>query len=155
MRRTITTRIGILAAVAMLALAQPAAAKQADDVSPRAADGDAYFEFDYPPAPDKFIFKLSDPAKIKQARDILSGAERDRTHVMGRIVKRPAPYNPGWDFTLDPASTSFFEVAIEVCDASIRYVEDHLDEAGGAFLPGGHWCPWGSRLLREVHAPTG
>lgn len=155
MRRTITTRIGALAAIAMLALAQPAVAEQADTVSPRADDGDAYFEFDYPPAPDTFIFKLSDPAKIKEARDILSVAQQDRTHVLSRIVKRPAPYNPGWSFTLDPAATSFFQAAIEVCDASPRYVEDHLDEAGGAFLPGGYWCPWRSRLLREVHTPTG
>jgi hypothetical protein len=47
----------------------------------------------------------------------------------------------------------FFEVAIEVCDATMPYVEDHLDEVGGAFLPGGYWCPWTSRLTREVPAP--
>ena len=29
-------------------------------------------------------------------------------------------------------------------------VEDHLDEACGAFLPGCHWCPWSSRLVDEV-----
>lgn len=114
---------------------------------------EAYFEFDYPPAPDKFVFQLTDPAKIQEARDILSGKQTDRTHVMGKIVKRPVPYNPGWDFHLDPASIHFFEVAIEVCDAGIRYTEDHLDEACGAFLPGCHWCPWGSRLLREVSGP--
>ncbi|MGW4194013.1 BP74-related protein [Streptomyces sp. NPDC005004] len=28
-----------------------------------------------------------------------------------------------------------------------------LDEAGGAFLPRGCWCPWTSRLTREVQAP--
>jgi hypothetical protein len=41
-------------------------------------------------------------------------------------------------------------MAIEVCDANMMYVEDHLDEAGGAFLPGNHWCPWDSRVTREV-----
>lgn len=33
----------------------------------------AYFEFDYPPAPDRFVFQLTDPATIQEARDILSG----------------------------------------------------------------------------------
>ncbi|GAB3212733.1 calmodulin [Marinactinospora thermotolerans] len=110
----------------------------------------AYFEFDYPPAPDKFVFELTDPEKITHARSVLSGEEKERIHVHGRIKKSRKPYNPNWDFHLDPDTIQFFEVAIEVCDAGIRYVDDHLDEAGGAFLPGGHWCPWGSRLIREV-----
>jgi len=112
-----------------------------------------YFAFDYPPAPDQFVFELTDEDKISHARRILSGEEKNQTHVMGKIIKRPAPYSPGWDFHLDPNSISFFEVAIEVCDAGIRYVDDHLDEACGAFLPGCYWCPWGSRLLREVKTP--
>ncbi|WPB77176.1 hypothetical protein KYC5002_50385 [Archangium violaceum] len=45
---------------------------------------------------------------------------------------------------------SFFDVAIEVCDADMGFVQEHLDEAGGAFLPGFLWCPWNSRLKREV-----
>ena len=110
---------------------------------------EAYFQFDYPPAPETFIFKLADPTKIQEARDMLGGLKPTR-HVMGVIVKQPASYNPPWSYHLDPASVTFFESAIEVCDATIRYVEDHLDEACGAFLPGCTWCPWGSRLLAEV-----
>jgi hypothetical protein len=45
----------------------------------------------------------------------------------------------------DPNTITFFTVAIEVRDASIDYVEDHLDEACSAFLPG-----WSSRFTREV-----
>ncbi|HEY8201029.1 MAG TPA: calmodulin [Actinomycetota bacterium] len=113
----------------------------------------AYFVFDYPPAPETFVIELTDPARIEEARDILSGKQTERTHVTGIIVKKPAPYNPDWSFHIDPASTSFFAVSIEVCDAAIRYVEEHLDEVGGAFLPGSRWCPWGSRLLRETCWP--
>ncbi len=152
--RRITTKIGtVLAAIAMLALtaAHPAEAKQASGTAERAASATvAYFEFDYPPDPGKVIFKLTDPALIRQARDILNGTQTEETHVMGRIIKRPVPYNPAWSYHLDPYSIRFFSMAIEVCDATPTYVEDHLDEVGGAFLPGGHWCPWGSRLLREV-----
>ncbi|MBB2913896.1 hypothetical protein FHS43_005205 [Streptosporangium becharense] len=154
MRRVIT-KVGVLTAVAMLAFTQPADAGRTGTTHRATAEPEAYFEFDYPPAPDRVVFKLTDPDKIREARDILSGAQSDRSHVLGRIVKRPAPYNPGWSYHLDPGSISFFAFAIEVCDASPRYVEDHLDEAGGAFLPGSIWCPWRSRLLREVPAPQG
>ncbi len=98
----------------------------------------------------EFIFELTDQGKIDHARKILSGEETSQVHVMGRIVKRAKGYNPGWSYHLDPTTVSFFEMAIEVCDAEMGYVEDHLDEACGAFLPGCHWCPWSSRLVREV-----
>ncbi|MBV8096339.1 MAG: hypothetical protein JO212_14995 [Acetobacteraceae bacterium] len=112
---------------------------------------EAYFRFIQGRDPGKsFVIKLTDPAKIEQARRILSGKETAQTHVLGRIRKQPVPYNPGWDYHLDSDSIGFFEVAIEVCDANMQYVEDHLDEAGGPFLPGCFWCPWDSRLVEEV-----
>jgi hypothetical protein len=119
--------------------------------APAYAATPARFVFEYPPASDQFVIELTDESKIQQARNILNGTQKyDETHVVGRIIKRPASYNPKWSYQLDPASISFFNVAIEVCDAPIRYVEDHLDEAGGAFLPGGLWCPWNSRLVKEI-----
>jgi len=118
--------------------------------APAYAATPARFVFEYPPASDQFVIELTDESKIQQARNILNGTQKDETHVLGRIIKRPAPYNPKWSYQLDPASISFFSYAIEVCDAQIGYVEDHLDEAGGAFLPGAVWCPWNSRLVKEI-----
>ena len=63
---------------------------------------------------------------------------------MGKIVKDPTEYNSEWSYQLDSTSIEFFEIAIEVCDASIHYVEEYLDEVGGAFLPANIWCPWGA-----------
>ncbi|KAI9302282.1 hypothetical protein BJ944DRAFT_270174 [Cunninghamella echinulata] len=99
---------------------------------------------------DEFTFKLTDSHKIEEARKILRGEEKYRIHPQGRIIKRPAPYNRKWTFHFDPNSINFMEVSLEVCDASAQYVEDHLDEACGAFLPGCYWCPWGGVLLKEV-----
>jgi hypothetical protein len=112
----------------------------------------AYFEFITPPDPDTttFTIKLTDAEQIAHARRILSGKETPARHVSGIIVKTPAPYNPPWKFHLSPESIHFFEVATEVCDATIQYVADHLAEVGGAFLPGNRWCPWSSQLVREV-----
>ncbi|GAN05457.1 calmodulin [Mucor ambiguus] len=110
----------------------------------------AYFAFQTQERSNEFIFQLTDDAQIAHARRILSGEETDSVHVMGRIRKRPADYNPSWSFQLDPATINFFSHAIEVCDASVAYTEDHLDEACGAFLPGCFFCPWTSKLTREV-----
>ncbi|NTX02650.1 MULTISPECIES: calmodulin [Myxococcus] len=98
----------------------------------------------------EFIIELTDDQTINHARKIISGEESNEIHVHGRIIKRTQPYNPKFSFHLDPTTIRFFSMAIEVCDANMVYVEDHLDEAGGAFLPGNHWCPWDSRLTREV-----
>jgi hypothetical protein len=106
--------------------------------------------FDYPPRKDTFVIELRDPDRIAEARRILAGNATDGTHVGGIIIKQPAPYNVPWSYHLDPSTICFFEVATEVCDAAISYVEEHLDEVGGAFLPEGRWCPWGSRLLKEL-----
>ena len=110
-----------------------------------------YFAFVEPSSPGvEFIIQLTDQNQIDHALRIISGEETQRVHVHGRIIKRTQPYNPRFSFHLDPSTINFFEVAIEVCDANMLYVEDHLDEAGGAFLPGAHWCPWDSRVTREV-----
>ena len=109
-----------------------------------------YFAFQQQPG-QEFIFELTAPTLIDKALKILSGEEKNEVHVMGKIIKSSKPYNPEWDYHLDPNSISFFQMAIEVCDANMRYVNDHLDEVCGAFLPGCHWCPWDSRLTREVN----
>ncbi|WP_278263712.1 calmodulin [Nocardia sp. AG03] len=100
----------------------------------------------------EFVFELNNEQRIAEARRILSGDETMSIHVMGRVRKSTKSYNPNWSFHLDPDTISFFTMAIEVCDSSIDYLEDHLDEACGAFLPGCFWCPWSSRLTREVTA---
>ncbi|MFI7151685.1 calmodulin-binding protein [Nonomuraea sp. NPDC050022] len=151
----------LLAAGAPTLTAAPAHAAAARSCVPaslqaaptRAAVAPVYFEMQTAERARPFVFQLTDPAKIEHARRILSGEEQEEVHVLGRIVKRPATYNPHWSFHYDPNTISFFAVAIEVCDATVTYTEDHLDEACGAFLPGCVFCPWTSKLVREVPAP--
>ncbi|MFD7630558.1 calmodulin-binding protein [Streptomyces sp. NPDC059851] len=153
MRRT-TTKAGTLAAVSLLALAwaQPAQAAQGGETGAQVTAGPArYFEFT--DGTDTFVIKLTDPAKVRQARDILRGVDTENVGVMGTIVKTPAAYNKPWKYHLDPNSVAFFGMAMEVCDASIAYVDDHLDEVGGALLPRSTWCPWQSKLTRELPRP--
>ena len=97
-----------------------------------------------------FVIELTEERKIEHARRVLSGEEELKIHISGTIIKKPTWYNPQWSYHLKPSSIDFFEFAIEVCDSTVAYVEDHLDEVGGSFLPGNHWCPWTSKLVREI-----
>jgi uncharacterized protein (TIGR03437 family) len=128
--------------------------KSSTKVSGSAAAEEAYFAFDSPTRKDLFVIKLTDPVKIQKARDLLSGKTTSGRHVSGVIVKEPACYNPPWSYHLDPQSITFFDSAVEVCDGAMGYIESHLSEVGGALLPGSTWCPWGSRLVREIPAPV-
>lgn len=110
----------------------------------------ALFEFTDVDPDLVFVIRLEDPDLIAQARSVLAGEQVDRVHVAGRIVKSTALYNGAWSYHLAPESIAFFENAVETCDATMQYVEDHLDEVGGDFLPDDYWCPWSSRLTREL-----
>ncbi|MFK0255003.1 calmodulin-binding protein [Streptomyces sp. NPDC090445] len=150
-----TTKAGTLAAVSLLALAwaQPAQAAQSGDAGTQAAAAAPARYFEFTDGTDTFVIKLTDPARIRQARDILSGVDTENVGVMGTIVKTPAAYNKPWKYHLDPNSVTFFGMAMEVCDANISYVNDHLGEVGGALLPRSTWCPWHSKLTRELPRP--
>ena len=111
----------------------------------------AYFKLAGATEADTFVIALTDPAVIAEARAQAGGQEPSK-HVTGLVIAEAGPYNAPWSFHLDPASISFAEMSIEVCDAATSYVEEHLAEVGGAFLPGGRWCPWSSRVIEEVES---
>ncbi|MFE9813403.1 calmodulin-binding protein [Streptomyces sp. NPDC005548] len=148
--RRLSLKLGTLAAATLLAFtAAPAGSAQA--VAPtKAAANAAYFNLRDITGSD-FTLMLNNPEKIKEARELVRTGEHKI--VIGRIVKTSAAYNPQWDFHVNPDTVSFADQAIEVCDATIPYTNDHLDEAGGPFLPGLYWCPWTGRLTKEVSAP--
>jgi hypothetical protein len=98
----------------------------------------------------EFVVEITKDEDIDHARLLLTGTISDRPHIMGRLRKQKQDYNKEYDFHLDPSTVAFFDMAIEVCDAAPQYVNDHLDEACGAFLPGCYWCPWASKLVREI-----
>jgi hypothetical protein len=104
--------------------------------------------------PDKklalFVFKLDRQERISEARSIILDPNKPNRHVQGTISASQMAYNPSWSFHLIPESIRFFENQVEVCDANVTYVERHLGEVGGSFLPRSKWCPWSSQLLAEV-----
>jgi hypothetical protein len=100
--------------------------------------------------PHEFVVELTDPDKIAQARAIVTGDETHAVRIRGTIARGRTDYNEDWPFHLLPDSIEFFTDAIEVCDATPGYIEENLEFAGTDFLPGLAWCPWASRVVREV-----
>lgn len=96
-----------------------------------------------------FFVRVDDQNLISRIRSMLEG-QTDQLHILGTIVKEQVCWNPGWSYHYEPSSVNLFENAIEVCDATFKYVQDHLDEAGGAFLPGNQHCGWSNFLIEEV-----
>jgi hypothetical protein len=109
----------------------------------------AYFRVTDGVGNNDFVIKLTDPAKIQNARDQLNNVV-PKLSITGLIIKSTADYNPNYSYHYDPDTIDFFEVATEVCDATFEYTEDNLADAGGAFLPGLILCPWDSLLVEEV-----
>lgn len=114
-------------------------------IQPRA--GEAFFEMETILG-DRFVFKLIDPNRIRQAREILDKKLPKR--VVGQIVTTPEPYNKPWRFHLDPATVQFSYLTDDDCDGAIHYIEDHLEDVGQRILPRGRWCPLSSRLVQEL-----
>ncbi|HEU5235554.1 MAG TPA: hypothetical protein VFU37_00345, partial [Pyrinomonadaceae bacterium] len=106
---------------------------------------EAYFLLQQPPRTSTFVFKLTDPIKIQQARNIV--ATHASKLVSGTIIKQPVYYNPGWSFHFDPKSINFADFAIELCDNTMEGIESDLDN----IWP--QWCPWNGQVMQEIAPP--
>jgi hypothetical protein len=100
-----------------------------------------------------FLVRLTDPSQSAHARGLIAGTEVDDARIAGTVVKTAVPYNIGWSYHLQ--DIFFFEVSAEVGDSTMRYIESHLNQVGGALLPGSVWTPWSSVLTGELSPSSG
>lgn len=100
--------------------------------------------------PHEFIFQTANPVLQGKIDSILGGTPVSEQGVRGKLVLERAQYNEARPFHFDPDSIELSGNSREVCDATAMEIEEHLSEVGGAFLPNNEWCPWSSRLVREV-----
>jgi hypothetical protein len=113
----------------------------------------AYFRVAGAQDKESFVIALKDPETIAEARAIVSGQETAKVHVTGLVVPGTVAWNAPWHFYVHPDSISFFELSVVTCSATTSYVEQHLSEVGGAFLPGRRWCPFSLKVSEEIPAP--
>ena len=120
----------------------------------------AYFsivEVSGPPRvyPNEFILGVTDPVTIAELRHEIAFGNAPKPFIVTGIAKKGRrPYNYAWNFHVVPATVRVANVQVEVCSATPEYVSDHVDQIGTDFLPGGQWCPWSARVVREVKVPA-
>ena len=102
---------------------------------------------------ETFVVRITEPDEIAHARALIAGTTEDAARIGGTVVKAEAGYNIGWSYHL--TDIMFFDMSVEVGDATMRYLEDHLPEVGGALLPGSAWMPWSSELVAELKEKHG
>ncbi len=89
---------------------------------------------------ETFTMRLTDPPTIALAEDALRG--RVIRFPSGPLRRGDGGFNAPWSWHLDPAETRMVEVAIEVCDGTPSYVDEHVED----FVAVGY-CPWSARLV--------
>ena len=103
-------------------------------------------EIDTLDGPERFRLGLATDAQVDQADAALATGRVGVVH--GTVVRGDGGVNEGYSWHLDPASVTFPDLAIEVCDGRPRSdVEADLDYWTDTI---GVYCPWGARLVRRI-----
>jgi len=89
---------------------------------------------------ERFVLQLTDAETISQARANLAG--RNNRFPIGPLRAGDGGFNRPWSWHLDPAETRLTDAAIEVCDGTPSYVEQHQAE-----FP--TYCPWAATIVSE------
>jgi hypothetical protein len=112
-----------------------------------------------------FLAWTTDPVVLELADQQLSLPVSERNkHMNGGVLRVPegcslnfevlrvpegCSLNFDWSWYFDPGDWSFADQSIELCDGNPQFVEENLDE----YIRTGRYCPWGSKVLREVGKP--
>lgn len=128
-----------------------------DDPAPEctlapAADA-RFFEFQHISSGKTFIAWTTESNVLEKVDAQLAlSLENRNMHINGPIARLPEgcmDINEGWSWYHVPNEWDLADFSIEVCDGNPDYVEENLDE----FIRIGSYCPWGSRVLREITMP--
>jgi hypothetical protein len=90
---------------------------------------------------DVFRASITNPTGIDQALALWRGQSQAKIPT-GQLECGEGTYNCGWSWRMTPASITFAEITIEVCDATPSYVQSNC-----ASFPNGSYCPWSAELI--------
>jgi hypothetical protein len=137
-------RVHVLAALALLG----ACGHSGSTLTEREGAGVATFQILHPTHDERYLLRTSDPAVIARARAELAKPFAERTlHPNGALLRGDGGYNAPWSWHLADDGWNLVEMSMEVCDAWPGYIEEHLDDWLSQV---GSFCPWSSRVEREV-----
>ena len=90
-------------------------------------------------ADEEYKIRLTDPADIEIARQLLAGEEAPSI-PNGVVVRGEADVNEGYSWHIDPETLEFADVTVEVCDGRPSDVEQNL-------ITSDRYCPWGATVI--------
>ena len=90
---------------------------------------------------DVFHAPITNANGIDQAIALWRGQSKANIPT-GQLECANGTYNCGWTWRMNPASITFAEITIEVCDATPSYVQNNC-----ASFPNGQYCPWSAELI--------
>lgn len=102
-----------------------------------------------------FVVRISDPAVVALAREIVAGRQPQRV-ILGELRPGEGGFNHDptagriWSWHLDPATVRLVDAVIELCDGLPSYVEEDLAYWLSTV---GKYCPWLGELEREILYP--
>ncbi len=112
-----------------------------------------FFEFEHISSATSFIVWTNQTNVLSLIDEQLAlSPEQRKMHINGPIQRLPeecAAVNENWSWVHKPNEWTLADASIELCDGNPQYVEENLDE----YIRIGRYCPWGSRVLREIEAP--
>ena len=110
-----------------------------------------YFEFVDTTHNETFVAATADPEVIDNVESQLTKPKDERNlHINGAIARGERDYNPGYPWHFVEGEWNLAEVSVEVCDGRPSFVTDDLDYWVDDV---GRFCPWSSRVDREVDPP--
>jgi len=110
-----------------------------------------YFEFVHTETSGTFIAATSDPEVLNAIESQLSKPPEERGRfIAGPITRGDAGYNDQHPWHFVEGEWTLVETAIEACDGAPAYVDTHVDYFVDEV---GRYCPWSSRVRKEVDSP--
>ncbi|HSJ09992.1 MAG TPA: hypothetical protein VK928_08760 [Longimicrobiales bacterium] len=104
----------------------------------------AVFEVDV--AGERFRLAVAEEAQLVRATELLeSGAENN---LNGSVRRGDGGFNTGYSWHVDPATVTFPDLTMEVCDGRPRSeVESDVDYWVNTVK---YYCPWGAKIVARV-----
>jgi hypothetical protein len=93
---------------------------------------------------ETFRILLQDEDRISEARERLASAEAMVVH--GELARGTGGFNTEFSGHLKPATVTFVDVAMELCDGRPSYVESELEYYLESVK---FYCPWGVTIIAE------
>jgi hypothetical protein len=89
-----------------------------------------------------FTARIEDPASVQRIDDALADRHVEVGIPNGVVVRGDGGINRNHDWHVE--DVELVDVAIEVCDGTVAYVDEHLDQWLDEV---GRYCPWGARVV--------